>query len=176
MKNSPFPELVAPLARYWAATLFLVFAGALFVSQASAEEDAGKAAEQQALQQAKNDYFIYRYENRKDPFMPFITENAASHSEDEIVEDGQPLTGMQLFEPGQLTLVGLLRKGGEYYAVAEDSSGKGYTLTKGMKIGRRGVIRGIGPAKVSIEETGMTRAGKEIITSVEMVLKKEGEK
>jgi type IV pilus assembly protein PilP len=176
MRNSPFPELVAPSARYWPATLFLIFAGMLFVSQATAEGDAGKAEEQQALQQVKNEYFVYQYENRKDPFMPFITENATSHSQDEIIEDGQPLTGMQLFEPGQLTLVGLLSKGSEYYAMVEDSTGKGYTLTKGMKIGRRGVIRDIGPAKVLIEESGITRAGKKLVTSVEMALKKEGEK
>ena len=176
MKNSPFSELVALSARYWAAMLFLVFAGALFVSLASAKEAADKTEEQQALQQAQNEYFVYQYENRKDPFTPFVTENAMSHSQDEIIEDGQPLTGMQLFEPGQLTLVGLLSKGSEYYAMVEDSTGKGYTLTKGMKIGRRGVIRDIGPAKILIEESGITRAGKKVVTSVEMVLKKEGEK
>jgi type IV pilus assembly protein PilP len=180
MRNSPFPELVALSARYWAMTLFLIFAGGLYVSQAAAVEGAGATGgteEQKALQQAKSEYFVYQYENRKDPFMPFVTENATSHSQDEIIDDGgEPLTGMQLFEPGQLTLVGLLNKGGEYYAMVEDSTGKGYTLTKGMKIGRRGVIRDIGPAKVSIEESGITRAGKKMVTSVEMVLKKEGEK
>ena len=156
--------------------LFLVFAGVLPVFRAAAVGDADGVDEQKALQQAKNEYFVYQYENRKDPFMPFVTENATSHSQDEIIEDGQPLTGMQLFEPGQLTLVGLLNKGSEYFAMVEDSTGKGYTLTKGMKIGRRGVIRNIGPTKVLIEESGITRAGKKLVTSVEMVLKKEGEK
>jgi len=159
--------------------LFFVGAVMPFVTSAAAEEiakTAGGADEQQALQQAKSDYFVYQYQNRKDPFMPFITENATSHADDEIVEDGAPLTGMQLFEPGQLTLVGILQKGGEYYALVEDSTGKGYTLTKGMKVGRRGVVREIGPAKVLIEETAVTRAGNKLVTPVAMVLKKEGEK
>jgi len=159
--------------------LFFIGAGISFVAEASSEEatkDTGGADEQQALQQAKSAYFVYQYENRKDPFMPFISENATSHSEDEIIENGEPLTGMQLFEPGQLTLVGLLNKQGEYYALVQDSTGKGYTLTKGMKIGRRGVISEIGPAKVLIEETAITRAGNKLVTPVNMVLKREGEK
>lgn len=159
--------------------LFLVGA-ALFVSSASANEvpkaAAGGSDEQKALEQAKSEYFIYRYEGRKDPFMPFVNENATSHTDDEVVENGEPLTGMQLFEPGQLTLVGLLSKRGEYYALVEDSTGKGYTLTKGMKVGRRGVVREIGPNKVFIEETATTRTGKKLVTPVNMVLKKEGEK
>ena len=160
--------------------LFFATVDLSFVSRASANETtkaSDRSDEQNALQQAKSEYFVYRYENRKDPFMPFITDNATSHrADDEIVDNGEPLTGMQLFEPGQLTLVGLLSKSGEYYAMVEDSSGKGYTLTKGMKIGRRGVIREIGPTKVLIEETAITRAGKTLVTPVNMVLKKEGEK
>ncbi|MDR3088922.1 MAG: pilus assembly protein PilP [Desulfobulbaceae bacterium] len=151
--------------------LFLLCVGAPLSAYADDADD-----EQKALQEAKSEYFVYRYENRKDPFAPFITETSNAHSEDEIIENGEPLTGMQLFEPGQLTLVGLLNKGSEYFAMVEDSTGKGYTLARGMKIGRRGVIREIGPTKVLIEETAITRAGKKLVTPVDMVLKKEGEK
>jgi len=121
--------------------------------------------------------FEYQLENRADPFVPFITEKAATSSVDmnEIVEDNKPLTGMQLFEPGQLTLVATLRKDVGDVAMVEDFTGKGYVLLKGTKIGKRGVVKEIDPNAVTIEETAVTRAGKEIITKVVMTLKKEGE-
>jgi type IV pilus assembly protein PilP len=125
--------------------------------------------------------FEYKLENRPDPFVPFISEKAASPSVnmDEIVDPTGPLTGMQLFEPGQLTLVGLVKKGGENLAMVEDFTGKGYVLTEGTKIGRRGVVKDIAPQSVLIEETAVTRAGKKNVTEIVMLLKKdkkEGEK
>lgn len=121
--------------------------------------------------------FEYVLENRTDPFVPFISEKAASSTVDmnEIVDKGEPLTGMQLFEPGQLTLVALLKKNSEDVAMVEDFTGKGYILFEGTKIGRRGIVKDIAPNAVIIEETAVTRAGKEIITQVVMTLKKEGE-
>jgi type IV pilus assembly protein PilP len=121
--------------------------------------------------------FEYQMENRPDPFAPFITEKAAAASVDmnEIIDSSEPLTGMQLFEPGQLTLVALLKKGSEDIAMVEDFTGKGYVLTEGTKIGRRGVVKNIAPKSVIIEETAVTRAGKKIVTEVVMLLKKEGE-
>jgi type IV pilus assembly protein PilP len=125
--------------------------------------------------------FEYKLENRPDPFVPFITEKAASSSVnmDEVVDPSGPLTGMQLFEPGQLTLVALIKKGSENLAMVEDFTGKGYVITEGTKIGRRGVVRTIAPQSVLIEETAVTRAGKKNVTEVVMLLKKdkkEGEK
>lgn len=121
--------------------------------------------------------FEYLLDNRADPFIPFITEKAATSSVDmnEIIDDASPLSGMQLFEPGQLTLVALLRNGVDDIAMVEDFTGKGYILTEGTKIGRRGVVRDIALNKVLIDETAVTRAGKQIITKVVMLLKKEGE-
>jgi len=122
--------------------------------------------------------FEYVLENRSDPFVPFISENASSTKVDmnEIVDTGEPLTGMQLFEPGQLTLVALLKKNVEDVAMVEDFTGKGYILLEGTKIGKRGVVKNIASNAVTIEETAITRAGKEIVTQVVMTLKKEGEK
>lgn len=123
------------------------------------------------------DSFEYILENRPDPFVPFLTEKAATSAVDmnEIIENNEPLTGMQLFEPGQLTLVALMQKGAEDIAMVEDFTGKGYVLTEGIKIGRRGVVKDIAPNSVLIEETALTRAGKKIITEIVMILKKEGE-
>lgn len=128
-------------------------------------------------QNTSNPPYEYQLENRPDPFAPFITEKAAAASVDmnEIVDENGPLTGMQLFEPGQLTLVALLKKDAEDMAMVEDFTGKGYVLTEGTKIGRRGIVKDIAPKSVIIEETAVTRAGKKIITEVVMLLKKEGE-
>jgi hypothetical protein len=116
-------------------------------------------------------------ENRPDPFVPFITEKAASSNVnmDEIVDSGEPLTGMQLFEPGQLTVVALVKTEEEYLAMVQDFTGKGYTLSQGMKIGRHGVVKSFTPQSVIVEETTVTRAGKKSVTEVVMLLKKEGE-
>lgn len=122
--------------------------------------------------------FEYKLENRPDPFVPFITEKAATSSADmdEVVESGEPLTGMQLFEPAQLTLVALIKKGSENMAMVQDSTGKGYVLSEGTKIGRRGIVKSFMPQSVIIEETTVTRAGKKTVNQVVMLLKKEGEK
>ena len=82
---------------------------------------------------------------------------------------------MQLFEPGQLTLVALLKSKNRYLAMVEDFTGRGYVIREGMKIGRRGVIKEILPNKVLIEEVAMTRAGKELRNEIVMALRKEGE-
>lgn len=124
-----------------------------------------------------SEQFEYRLDNRADPFVPFITEKAATSNIDmnEIIDVSGPLSGMQLFEPGQLTLVALLKIGNENVAMVEDFTGKGYILTEGAKIGRRGLVKDIGLNAVRIEETAVTRAGKRIISDVVMILKKEGE-
>jgi type IV pilus assembly protein PilP len=145
--------------------------------------DIGYAAENDTLEQPQSQVdgssaqFEYVLENRADPFVPFISEKAASSAVDmnEIIENNEPLTGMQLFEPGQLTLVALLKKNVADVAMVEDFTGKGYILLEGTKIGRRGVVKDIVPNAVIIEETAVTRAGKEIVTQVVMTLKKEGE-
>lgn len=118
--------------------------------------------------------FQYQIENRADPFMPFITEKATSVTNmNEIVTDEEPLTGMQLFEPGQLTLVALMQSDEGNIAMVQDFTGKGYTLTEGTLIGRRGVVSQIRTNRVVIEETARTRAGKKIVTEKVMTLKKE---
>jgi len=123
------------------------------------------------------DTFAYVLEGRPDPFVPFISEKAAVSQVDmnEIIDKKVQLTGMQLFEPGQLNLVALVKRGAEDLAMVEDFTGKGYILTEGTLIGRRGVVKDIAPNTVIIEETAETRAGKKIITEVRMTLKKEGE-
>ena len=120
--------------------------------------------------------FEYQIEGRPDPFLPFITERAnTNENPDEIVDRDQILSGMQLFEPGQLTLVALMVAGRSKYAMVQDFTGKGYVIEEGTKIGRRGVVSDIVENKVIIEEQALTRGGKTLINKIAMVLKKEGE-
>jgi hypothetical protein len=127
---------------------------------------------------AKKDIkFQYHLEGRSDPFMPFISDKAeGTLNPNDIVENEEQLTGMQLFEPGQLNLVALVNTPDQKFAMVEDVSGKGYIIKEGTKIGRRGVVRSIIPNKVLIEETAMTRAGKKLTSDIVMVLRKEEKK
>lgn len=119
--------------------------------------------------------FNYQIEGRPDPFVPFISEKAASANINEIVPVAEQLTGMQLFEPGQLQLVAIVMVDNNDFAMAEDTTGKGYILHQGMKIGKRGIITAIQANEVIIEETAFTRAGKKLTSKIVMLLKKEGE-
>ncbi len=146
---------------------------------ADPQEGEGAAPEETEpikIEQSTSEY-EYQVENRPDPFAPFVSGTAQNNpvTPDEIVENNEVLTGMQLFEPGQLTLVALMLTGGEKYAMVQDFTGRGYVIEEGMKIGRRGIITGIAEDRVLIEETARTRSGKVLKNEIAMVLKREGE-
>lgn len=128
------------------------------------------------IEKSTSDY-EYQVDDRPDPFAPFVTGPAQTNpvTPDEIIEENEVLTGMQLFEPGQLTLVALMLTGGNAVAMVQDFTGRGYVIEEGMKIGRRGVITSITEDKVMIEETSRTRSGKVLKNEIAMVLKREGE-
>jgi Tfp pilus assembly protein PilP len=167
-----------PLGRHFLSIVILIaFAWCTVPSAAVAAEQSPPPAAATESAAPTQDDFEYLVANRKDPFVPFITEKAATSDAelDEIVEVEGELTGMQLFEPGQLSLVALMKSGDQDYAMVQDFTGKGYVINKGTKIGKRGVVIEIAPNKVVIEETAQTRAGQKIVTNTVMVLKKEGE-
>jgi type IV pilus assembly protein PilP len=126
-----------------------------------------------------SDSYSYNIEGRSDPFKPFVTPQSAvpaGPDPDEIIDEHERLSGMQLFEPGQLNLVGILLSPSSELAFVEDQAKKGYVLKVGTLIGRRGVVAQIEPDHVVIEETAKTRSGKEIKTTVTMRLNKEGDR
>ena len=134
-----------------------------------AEDDSGEITVASVAK--KTDGFEYQLEGRPDPFRPFIRPKVATTlATDEIIEDDVVLTGMQLFEPGQLKLVAVMFAGGDKIAMVEDVTGKGYVINEGVLIGIRGVVSQITPDKVVITETARTRAGKELTTTVVMRL------
>lgn len=116
--------------------------------------------------------FIYQRGNRSDPFVPFISERTTTQQ----IETEELLTGMRLFEPGQLNLVAISFGGNNPIALVQDSTGKGYILKEGIAIGRKGVITSIMANSVIIEESFLTSSGEKKTRSIKMVLRKEGEK
>ena len=124
--------------------------------------------------------YNYAMEGRTDPFRPFITPKAAQPAgldPNEIIDEQKILSGLQLFEPGQLTLVGVLNNDNAgAIALVEDQTKKGYILKQGVAIGKRGVVTQIEDEQVIVTEISKTRAGKEITNTLIMKLNKEGDK
>ncbi|MEE4164918.1 MAG: pilus assembly protein PilP [Desulfocapsaceae bacterium] len=165
------------MRRCFYAASFFFLCGALSAAVAQQTPQQDQVVNPVPIEIKKSaDTFEYQIEGRPDPFLPFITERASSNENpDEIVDRDQVLTGMQLFEPGQLTLVALMVAGSNKYAMVQDFTGKGYVIEEGTKIGRRGVVADIVENRIIIEEQALTRGGKTLINKIAMVLKKEGE-
>jgi len=115
--------------------------------------------------------FVYNRE-RPDPFFPFLTQEIMKAEAKAKAE----LTGTQRFEPGQLTLVAIVSGRRGLLAMVQDSSGIGYVLRKGTKIGETGEVVQILRDKVVIEQTLKNVTGDRTSRKIEMLLSKEGEK
>ena len=122
------------------------------------------------------DVFEYQLEGRSDPFQPFIKPQVATiTSPDEIIDENKKLIGMQLFEPGQLKLVGVMITRETKMAMVEDVTGQGHIIDEGIPIGKYGKVSQIAKDRVIITETKKMRSGKEITTSVVMRLSRAGD-
>ncbi|MFO7605222.1 MAG: pilus assembly protein PilP [Desulfurivibrionaceae bacterium] len=117
--------------------------------------------------------FTYQAEGRPDPFKPFISKREVQEAVEVTPEE---LTGMRQFEPGQLTLVAIIYTEENPLAMVEDSSHKGYIVREGTKIGRSGVISDIQPNQVIIKQLSYSMSRERKYNTVEMTLRKEGEK
>lgn len=156
-------------------------------AQAAVEQDSGKTVSASASKEATasdstetlvdllQTYFTYQRENRSDPFATFIKKETPKITRAGYEPEEEVLTGMQLFEPGQLSLVSIVFSEDRTFAMVEDSVGQGYIVEKGTKIGRRGVVEDIIPNVVIIKQWSMTFAGEKRYKNIEMVLRKEGE-
>ena len=115
--------------------------------------------------------FVYKREDRNDPFVPFVQER--------VVATEAPLellTGMRKFEPGQLTVVAIIQTPVDKFAMVQDSNNQGYIIREGVLLGRSGVVEAIEPNKVIVKNYTYNLAGDKIYKTVEMVLRQEGEK
>ncbi|MDD2465750.1 MAG: pilus assembly protein PilP [Desulfobulbus sp.] len=156
------------------ALLYLLLAG---VSSAAEISDTERLIQAGILE--RSDSYSYTIEGRADPFKPFVSTKAsvaAGPDPNEIVDENTGLSGMQLFEPGQLNLVGIMLSSSEEIAFVEDQAKKGYVIKVGTLIGKRGIVTQITPDQVFIEETAKTRSGKELKSTVAMRLNKEGDR
>jgi type IV pilus assembly protein PilP len=123
-----------------------------------------------ALASGQTPPFVYNRE-RPDPFFPFLTQEIMKAEAKAKAE----LTGTQKFEPAQLTLVAIVSGKRGLLAMVQDSSGIGYVLRKGTKIGETGEVIQITPDKVIIEQVKNV-TGERTSRKIEMILSKEGEK
>ncbi len=115
--------------------------------------------------------FLYNRE-RPDPFFPFLSQEILKAEAKAKAE----LTGTQKFEPAQLTLVAIVSGKRGLLAMVQDSSGVGYVLRKGTKIGEKGEVIQITQDKVIIEQSLKSVTGEHTSRKIEMILSKEGEK
>jgi type IV pilus assembly protein PilP len=88
----------------------------------------------------------------------------------------EELSGMQKFEPGQLTVVAIMLSPQDKFAMVQDSNNQGYIIREGILLGRTGVVEAIVPNKVIVKNYSYNLAGDKIYKTVEMVLRQEGEK
>ena len=159
--------------------VLLVVAGSLNGVIWAAEGDiiSENAGSEESHEVREVDKFKYKSNDRPDPFLPFLTkgDSRPSGGKELPLPGTNELTGMQLFEPGQLRLVALLGIGNKNVAMVEDVAGKGYRLDKNMFIGKYGIINRITDEQVEITETYTTTTGRIVTKEIIMRLKKEGD-
>ncbi|MDY6862277.1 MAG: pilus assembly protein PilP [Thermodesulfobacteriota bacterium] len=128
------------------------------------------AEKQQVIQEGDNceSGYFYNPEGKTDPFKPFILEQP------EIIKT-KPMTPLQDYEIGQLTLVGIIWQLQNPIALVEDSAKKGFFMRKGTLIGKHGVVKEIKRNEVVIEERYYDYSGKLTTTATSLVLYKPEE-
>lgn len=96
----------------------------------------------------------YTYDpNKRDPFKPFIVVAK--------VEVGENIPPLLKYDLSQLRVTGIVWGSMGNVAMVEDSSGKGYVVKKGDRIGRRnGVVVRIERDKIVVEEQYEDRLGR----------------
>lgn len=103
---------------------------------------------------------------RRDPFRPFTL--------DLRPEARIPVTPLQRYEIGQLTVVATVWDVSPPRAMVEDSFGMGYIITLGTPIGSNGgVVASIEPQRVLVEERVLDFYGREQINRIVMETPKE---
>ncbi len=125
------------------------------------------------LELGRLEAYQFQKDRRTDPFLPFITQEML---EAEARKSTDQLTGMRRFEPGQLVVVAIAFTAKDTFAMVQDSTGKGYIVRKGMKIGRRGEIIDIVRNKIIVKQPSPSLTSAKRYKFTEMLLKKEGEK
>ncbi|MCI5126593.1 MAG: hypothetical protein D3925_19475 [Candidatus Electrothrix sp. AR5] len=109
--------------------------------------------------------FDYKFEDRPDPFFPFLSDKSKEIIE-KIITTNKILTDLQKFEPGQLKLVAVMAFQDKNIAMLEDVTGKGHLSEQGTLIGRHGVITSIEKNLLLVTETYQTTTGRTIVNKI----------
>lgn len=139
----------------------------------SEEEYSQNVKELMHFLEGRSENYTYKRDGRSDPFMPFLREKVVDQ-EINSSPSGE-LVGMQKFEPGQLLVVGIVQSVSGPIAMVQDSTGKGYMISPGIKLGRSGVVDEITGNMILIKQQYLMTSGATRHRIVKMMLKHEGE-
>lgn len=108
-----------------------------------------------------------------DPFEPLFREPEAGGKKSKDKEDRKNLSPIEQVDVSQLKLVGIIRSDRGNLALIEESSGKGYVITKGTNIGiHSGKVEEIMLDKVIVAEEELDWAGRVQIRKRELKIQK----
>lgn len=145
-----------------------LLSAALLVPTLSIAQDEDAASEKEMSQTLASidsvldeNAYEFQSEDRPSPFVPFLRSPPEALLPDEILEVTHKLEGLQLFEPPQLRLTGIIARPSGFSALIADPAGRGYIAKVGTSIGRRGTILEINENSVQIRETYKLRSGTE---------------
>lgn len=113
--------------------------------------------------------YAYSPIGKRDPFRSLFDQ---LHREDQNTQ----LTELQLFEVDQLKLVAIISRIATPYAMVEDPTGKGHTLTRGTLLGKNwGRVAEITPDAVVIKEEYRDYTGRKVTNKITLALPKPDE-
>ncbi len=145
-------------ARTRAVWLLLSGAALIWAPVVHAEEEAADAGKKPAANAPQ----------RRDPFRPF-TLDMRLHP-DRLIQQ----TPLQHYELGQLAVVATVWDVNPPRAMVEDTAGMGYIVSLGTPIGSSGgIVTGIEPQRIIVEERVLDYYGKEQINRIVMETPKE---
>ena len=114
--------------------------------------------------------YRYRPEGRRDPFRSVLDVDQSPARN----YDG-PLTPLELYEPNQLRLVGIMWNSNGYRALLETPGGMAYTARLGTAIGMSGIVSSVGEEIMTVRQSVRDIFGEEKVREVELNLYPEEE-
>jgi Tfp pilus assembly protein PilP len=115
---------------------------------------------------------FYNYMGKRDPFVRFLkVEPKTLRAEFDTVPP------LQRYDLGELKFVGVIWGPKGAFALVEDAEGKGYTVTKGTKIGRGGgTVTRVTDDEIFIKEDFRDFTGAKVVRETSMKLENAGGK